>query len=121
MAHFAELDNDDKVIRVIVVDNDKLFDSNNHENEEIGIAYCKSLYGESTKWVQTSFNKTFRKNFAQTNDLFDEENDAFIAPQPYPSWILNNATFVWEAPVSKPNFDKYYKWNEENLSWDEVE
>lgn len=78
MAHFAQLDNENKVINVIVIDNDVTHDSDGVEQEALGIAFCKSLYGESTKWVQTSFNNGMRSIFAGTGMTYDEVNDVFL-------------------------------------------
>lgn len=79
MAHFAELDNINKVLKVIVVDNKDTSDENGVEKEEIGIAFCKSLFGENTKWVQTSYNASFRGIYAAVGDTYDEEADIFVA------------------------------------------
>ena len=79
MAHFAELDNNNVVLRVIVIDNDKTHDADGVEQEALGIAYCKSLFGEDTNWVQTSFNGNFRGIFAGITDVYDSQADEFIA------------------------------------------
>jgi len=79
MAHFAELDNNNVVLRVIVIDNDKTHDADGVEQEALGIAYCKSLFGEDTNWVQTSFNGNFRGIFAGITDVYDPQADEFIA------------------------------------------
>ena len=78
MAHFAQLDTDNKVLQVIVISNDVTHNENGVEEEELGIAFCKSLFGEDTKWVQTSYNKNFRKIYAMIGDLYDPEKDEFI-------------------------------------------
>ena len=70
-------------------------------------------------WVQTSYNNNFRKNYAGMGYTYDETRDAFYAPQPYPSWTLNETTCHWEAPTPYPKDEKIYLWNEETLSWDE--
>jgi hypothetical protein len=80
MAHFAELDNNNTVLRVVVIDNKDILDSNNVESEEIGVAFCKSLYGADTKWIQTSYNANFRGGFAGIGCSYDEANDLFLAP-----------------------------------------
>ena len=120
MAHFAQLDNLNTVTQVIVVHNNELIDQNGNESEEKGIQFCKSIFGEQTNWIQTSYNGTFRKNFAGYGYKYDEVHDAFIPPQPYLSWVLNNTTFVWEPPIPYPSDDKIYIWNESTLAWDEV-
>lgn len=79
MAHFAELDKDNVVLRVIVINNDVTHDENEVEQEALGIAYCKSLFGENTKWVQTSYNENFRGGFAGITDIYDAKADKFIA------------------------------------------
>jgi hypothetical protein len=119
MAHFAELDENNKVINVIVVHNNELLDENGNESEQKGIDFCVAHYGGT--WVQTSYNKNFRKNFAGFNAIYDPVRDAFIHSQPYASWILNDDTCSWEAPVSYPTDGKSYDWNEETLAWVEIE
>jgi hypothetical protein len=124
MAHFAQLGPNNIVMNVIVVDNDILLDENGEEQEELGIAFCKSLLGEETKWKQTSYNSNFRGEYAGVGDYYSETHDKFYAEKPYPSWILNEDTLRWEPPVPLPNvdLDMYYgAWNEEKLDWDLVE
>ena len=118
MAHFAQLDDNNTVTQVIVVANDELL-LDGVESEVKGILFCKSLFGEDTKWKQTSYNSTIRKNYAGIGYTYDAANDYFFAPQPYPSWTLD-ADARWQAPVAMPTDDKMYSWNEETLSWDEV-
>lgn len=118
MAHFAQLLDGNIVTQVIVVDNENLLDENGVEQESIGIAYCKSLFGEDTNWVQTSYNGSFRKNYAGMGYIYDTDRDAFIPPQPYASWTLNESTCIWEAPVEHPNDGHFYNWNEDNQQWD---
>jgi len=121
MAHFVELDHNNTVIRVIVVNNQVILNEQGQESEEIGIAFCKSLYGEETIWKQTSYNGNFRKNYAGSGYTYDVSLDAFIPPKPHNSWILNLETCNWEAPVPMPEFDPqkgYYVWNEELNTWD---
>lgn len=116
MAHFSELDDNSVVLRVVVVHNNELL-VNGKESEEKGIAFCKSLFGEDTRWKQCSYNKTFRKNFGGPGYKYDEELDAFIEPKPYPSWTLNTSTCQWEAPIQRPQDDNLYFWQEEAQSW----
>lgn len=118
MAHFAELNENKEVLRVIVVNNEDILDSKNEENEEIGIYFCKKLFGQNTSWVQTSYNSNFRKNYAGIGMAFDEQRDAFIPIKPYPSWILNEDTCQWEAPIPKPEGN--YFWDEEIQNWVEA-
>jgi len=117
MAHFAQIDNNNIVTQVIVVANEELLD-NGVESEVKGVAFCQSLFGGN--WKQTSYNGNMRKNYAGIGYTYDSDRDAFIAPQPYSSWILNEDTCRWEAPVPYPTDGKMYSWNEATLSWDEV-
>ncbi len=119
MAHFAELDENNVVKRVIVVHNNELMDEDGNESEVKGVGFCASLFGHSD-WVQTSYNNNMRKQFAGTGSTYDSENDVFISPQPYPSWSLDD-NFDWQAPTPMPEDDNMYYWNEDNQSWDLVE
>ena len=119
MAHFAELDNNNIVIRVVVVNNDVIVDETGNESELKGIEFLQSLYG-SGRWIQTSYNNSFRKKFASIDDTFDEINDRFISPQPYPSWIFDEESNSWQPPVAFPSdYTKKYDWNESSQTWDE--
>ena len=102
MAHFAKLDTDNTVLGVhVVADNDCLKDG--AEDEATGIAFLTSVNGWE-KWKQTSYNAKIRKRFAGMGDTYDETRDAFIAPKPFPSWVLNETTCEWEAPVGKTTY-----------------
>ena len=121
MAHFAEINENNIVTNVIVVHNNELLD-NGEESEAKGIDFCESLYGHRN-WVQTSFNNNFRNVFAGIGMYWDSDNDAFYAPQPYPSWSLDE-NFQWQAPVPYPedaSDEKIYEWDEDNLTWKLVE
>lgn len=121
MAHFAQLDENNVVLQVIVVANEELLE-NGVESEHKGIAFCKTLLGADTNWVQTSYNATFRKNYAGIDFIYDPIADHFFAPSPYPSWILNDDA-KWEAPVAMPTDapeGSFYKWNEDTQEWDLV-
>ncbi len=83
MAHFAQLDENNIVLQVIVVSNQDIIDENGVESEQLGIEFCKNLLGNDTNRVQTSFNKKFRKKFAGIGDLYDSENDIFISRRDY--------------------------------------
>jgi hypothetical protein len=121
MAHFAELDENDIVKRVIVINNKDILDEDKNENEEIGIAFCKNIFGQFTNWIQTSYNGKFRKNYASKGFKYDKTFDAFISPTPFPSWILDETTCKWKAPIPDPNTeDDHYTWNETSLKWIEV-
>jgi hypothetical protein len=118
MAHFAEIDENNIVTQVIVVNNNKLL-LDGEESETKGIDFCEGLFGHRN-WVQTSYNSNFRYNYAGVGHIWDNENNAFYAPQPFASWALDE-NFKWQAPVAYPDDDKAYTWNEENQSWDLVE
>lgn len=99
MAHFAELDSNNIVLRVIVLDNSMMLDENNQESEDRGIAFIKSLFGEDTVWKQTSYNGNIRKNYAGIGYTYDSDRDAFIAPKPEgEGWILDEDTCRWCNP-----------------------
>lgn len=121
MAHFAELDENNIVKRVLVVNNEDILNSNGIESEEIGIDYLKSLFGSETNWKQTSYNSSFRSRYAGIDFTYDSVLDSFISPKPFASWILNTNTTEWEAPVPFPTDilpdGSYYSWDEENLKW----
>lgn len=117
MAHFAQLDSVNIVTQVITVNNEVINNATDLSNEAIGIAFCQSLYGADTIWKQTSFSGKFRKNYAGIGMIYDLTRDAFYAPRPYASWILNEATCLWEAPTPMPTDGKNYQWVEDCLSW----
>ena len=117
MAHFVELDENNVVLRVIVVDTKDNSDANGVEKEYIGAAFCENLF--AGRWVQTSYNGNIRKRFAGIGYTYDETLDAFISPKPFPSWNLNETTADWEAPIPMPG--PGYAWIEENQKWEEWE
>ena len=119
MAHFAELDDNNVVIKVIVVNNSDIME-NGQESESKGIAFCKALFGQGTNWVQTSYNGNIRKRYAGVGYSYDSSLDAFIPPQPYPSWHLDPQTCDWAAPIPMPNDGAWYIWDEPNQSWVKV-
>jgi len=130
MASFAKIGLNNKVIEVLSVVNEVLHDSNGVEQEAIGIDFLTKLTGYPV-WKQTSYNThggvhdnsgtPLRKNHAGIGYTYDEDRDAFIPPKPFNSWILNEDTCLWNAPVAMPIDDNIYKWNEQTLSWDLVE
>jgi len=130
MASFAKIGLNSKVIEVLSVHNNVLKDSNGIEQETIGIDFLTKLTGYPV-WKQTSYNThggihnnsgtPLRKNHAGIGYTYDETRDAFIAPKPFNSWILNEDTCIWESPVSYPNDDERYTWNELTLAWDLIE
>ena len=105
MAHFAEIDSSNTVLRVIMVAD---------EHEANGAEWCHDLLGGT--WVQTSYNHNIRKQYAGVGFTYDADADVFIAPQPYPSWILDSA-HDWQPPTAMPTDDKMYVWNEDDLEW----
>ena len=128
MASFAKLNSENIVITVESVVNEVLKDSNGIEQESIGIEFLKTLYNEpNAVWKQTSYNTNagvhslggtpFRKNHAGIGYTYDETKDAFIPPKPFNSWILNESTCNWNAPIAYPNDEQLYTWNEQTLNW----
>ena len=139
MAYFAKLNNNNIVQEIISVNDKILLDNEGNEIEKKGIDFLNSLYKKEYKWKKTSFNtikgvhytgitpsenqsKSFRKNFAKPGYVYDEERDAFIPPKPFNSWILNENTCGWEAPIQKPISDDnfIYVWNEDILNWKKI-
>ena len=119
MAHFTQLDANNVVTQVIVVANSDTADANGVEKEYIGAAFCEKLFGGT--WKQTSYNGSIRKNYAGVGYAFDAERDAFIPPKPYPSWLLNEDTCLWDAPVAYPTDGERYSWDEATTAWVVVE
>jgi hypothetical protein len=121
MAHFAEINKDNVVIRVLVVPNE-------HENN--GQNYLANEINLGGTWLKTSYNTyggvhtlsgtPLRKNYAGIGFTYDKDRDAFIPPKPYDSWLLDEDTCLWNAPVSMPEDGKFYTWNEEELKWEEI-
>ena len=129
MAHFAKLNSENIVTTIACVVNEVLKDSNGIEQESIGIQFLKTLYNEPNAiWKQTSYNThggihinggiPFRKNYAGIGFTYDSQRDAFIPQKPFNSWILNESTCNWDAPVARPDDNNMYKWNEEILNWE---
>lgn len=119
MAHFAKLDENKTVIEVIVVNNQVLLDPNGIEREELGIAFLITWSGGHPWWRQTSYNGTFRKNYAGIGYTYDQSKDSFIPPRPFASWLLDETTCHWEPPIPYPMDDKVYFWNESIQNWEE--
>ncbi len=129
MAHFAKLSDDNVVLSVEVVNDSDCLDENNNESEAVGIAHQKTVHGWEL-WKQCSYNTNegqhslggtpFRKNHAGIGHTYDEDRDAFIPPKPtqYSSWVSNETTCQWEAPVARPEDDQDYIWNETTKQWD---
>ena len=117
MAHFAKVLNN-LVTQVVVVDNKDILDAGGVESEEVGAKFCADLLGGT--WVQTSYNGNIRKNFAFTDAVYDEARDAFIQPQPFSSWELDEATCRWQPPVAYPDGllqGEVFTWDEGALEW----
>jgi O-acetyl-ADP-ribose deacetylase (regulator of RNase III) len=126
MAHFAEIDENNIVRRVIVVANNNTMSNGGVEDESIGEAFCQSLFGEDTKWKKTSYNGNIRYRFAAIGDTYDANRDAFIPAKPIDrdydicnSWVLDETTMNWKAPITEPTLtdeevaaNKYYSWDE---------
>jgi hypothetical protein len=117
MATFAKIGLNNKVIEVLSVHNNELLDSNGVEQEVNGIDFLTKLTGYPV-WKQTSYNNNIRKNHAGIGYTYDEDRDAFIPKKPYASWILNEDTCQWEAPVAMPEDDNKYTWNESIINWE---
>ena len=120
MAHFA-LIKDTIVQQVVVIDNADLTNSEGNEQEALGVAFCRSLFGTDGTWMQTSYNGNIRKNFAGIGHTYDLTRNAFIAPKPYASWVLNESTCRWEAPTPYPDDGNVYSWDESTTTWVKVE
>jgi len=119
MAHFAKIGLNNIVTDVLVVANRETMDSNGVEHESIGVEFLKTLTGHET-WVQTSYNGNIRKNYAGIGYTYDSQRNAFIPPQPYPSWTLVEETCQWTAPVAMPTDEKKYSWDEATTNWIQV-
>ena len=138
MASFAKIDFDGTVLEVVKVNDDVIIDESGNEREDLGQKFLSQLTGYSL-WKKTSYNtrggvhydphtgnpssdqtKSFRKNFAGIGDTYDSTRDAFIPQKPFNSWILNEDTCHWEAPITYPNDGKHYNWDEDNRQWVEV-
>lgn len=121
MAHFAEINDNNVVVRVLVVDD--LHEADGHN-------FLSNTLGLGGTWLKTSYNTTagthkengtpFRKNFAAAGYTYDSSRDAFIPPKPFPSWVLNEDTCTWDAPVAIPDTEKRYTWDEDTTSWVEL-
>ena len=118
MAHFAEIDKDNIVTRVLVVSDEHATDGQNFLSNTLGLGGT---------WIQTSYNTSggvhtnggipLRKNYAGIGYLYDSERDAFIPPKRFASWVLNEDTCLWESPIPMPVDDKLYRWDEDTTSW----
>lgn len=118
MAHFAQVNEFGIVQRVIVVADSDCLDANGQESEAVGAAFCHSLLGGN--WLQTSYNNNIRVRFAGIGYRYDSVRDAFIRPQPYLSWVFNEVTLDWDAPIPYPSDGKVYAWDESIQNWVEI-
>ena len=115
MSHFAQIDENNIVTQVLVIEQDVV---------------DTGLFGDPSSWIQTSYNTSggvhklggtpLRKNYAGIGYTYNRTRDAFIPPMPYPSWLLNDTTCLWQAPVAHPTDGKQYAWNEATVSWQEI-
>jgi hypothetical protein len=121
MANFAQLDENNKVINIIVISNDEILDENGQESEALGITKCREIVGEDTNWIQTSYNNSIRHRYAHVGGIYHPEHDAFSPKKPFDSWVLNTDNFNWEPPIGWPDTEppegKIYDWDEENTEW----
>ena len=117
MAHFAKLDQNNVVTEVHVVNNIELLSADGLESEVMGAAFLIRWSGGYSNWKQTSYNGKIRKNYAGVGYTYDPTRDAFIAPQPFPSWTLNEDTCLWGSPVPMPTDGQRYSWDEATTSW----
>ena len=128
MAHFVKINDSNIVIRGVVLDDKDTQDENGDEVDSVGAKFLSDGFGGT--WKRTSYNTfgnvhrlggtPFRKNYAGIGYTYNAAKDAFISPQPYPSWPLNEDTCLWDAPTAYPDDGKKYTWNEDTTSWDEV-
>lgn len=117
MAHFAKLDANNVVLEVHCVHNNELLDEQGQEQEYRGVWFLTQWSKGYPYWKQTSYNRNFRKNYAGIGYTYDPQRDAFIPPQPYPSWVLNEESCLWESPVAMPTDGNMYTWDEAITSW----
>jgi hypothetical protein len=138
MAHYAKISSNNIVEQVVVVNNEDTLDENGNESEYIASIFLQNVLGLGINWKKTSYNtkeglyynsdntlsqdqsKAFRKNYAGIGYTYDEQRDAFIPPKPFPSWILNEFSCLWESPIPRPTGTNLYTWNEETQSWNAV-
>ena len=121
MAYFAKLGTGNIVEQVISINNSVITDANGVEQEQLGNDFINKLYNTRDVWKQTSYNNNIRKNYAGIGYTYDQTRDAFIPPKPFNSWILNEDTCRWEAPVALPDTENKYNWNETTTTWDLIE
>jgi hypothetical protein len=122
MAYFAKLGTGNIVEQVISINNSVITDANGVEQEQLGNDFINKLYNTRDVWKQTSYNNNIRKNFAGIGYQYDQTRNAFIPPKPFNSWILNEDTCIWNAPIAMPTTElednQYYSWNESIINWE---
>jgi hypothetical protein len=122
MAYFAKLGTGNIIETVISIINSLITDANGVEQEKLGVDFINKLYNTRDVWKQTSYNNNFRKNYAGIGYSYDQTRDAFIPKKPFNSWILNEDTCQWNAPVAMPTTEleenQYYSWNESIINWE---
>jgi hypothetical protein len=119
MAHYTKIGKGSIVTRVHVLDNEVLL-KDGKEDEATGAEFLQNIHGNKDLYIQTSYNGTFRKNYAGIGYKYDLARDAFIEPKPFDSWILDEDTCRWDAPIPRPDDDKTYVWDEDTTSWKEI-
>lgn len=119
MAHFAQIDANNNVLQVVVISNADIDNLPFPESEPVGVAFCQNLFGENTNWKQTSYNGNFRREFAAVGGFYYPAADVFVGLQPYPSWVFDNQTAQWVAPVPQPDVAQNYVaiWIEDQQKW----
>lgn len=121
MAYFAQLDFNNIVMQVLVVNDEVIGDVTYPESEAIGVEFLRGLFGQDTKWKQTSGTGEFRKIYAHVGGTYREDLDVFVRPQPYNSWVYNVVTNGWEAPLPYPEDGNTYIWEENGTFWKQTE
>jgi hypothetical protein len=121
MAHFAKLDENNVVLQVTVINNIEMLAADGSESEMMGVEFLIRWSGGYSNWKQTSYNGKIRKNYAGVGYTYDATRDAFIPPQPFPSWVLNEETCLWDSPIAYPADGQRYQWDESSNAWLEVE
>ena len=117
MAHFAKLNEKNVVTDVLIVNNIEMLAADGSESEVMGVAFLIRWSGGYSNWKQTSYNGKIRKNYAGIGFTYDAKRDAFIPPQPFLSWVLNEDTCLWDAPTPMPTDGQPYQWDEPTTSW----
>tara|TARA_R110001606_G_scaffold375732_1_gene534126 strand:+ start:68 stop:439 length:372 start_codon:yes stop_codon:yes gene_type:complete len=120
MAHFSQLNDSNVVIACNVIADSDCLDGDGNESEAVGVAFCEALWGGVGTWKQTSFNSRIRKNFGVLGTTYDATRDAFLEPKPFPTWVLDDTTCKWKAPVDMLVNDRVYFWNESAQTWDDI-